>query len=164
MPDPTNARLRDFDIPVVMPRFDFITLPAAPATTASCATPPATALTLAASAGVPAPVVKLGLPASGKRKSAYLREHGLPFSVAADKPIADVEVRLVELLDGGRLRPLGVKVVLEPVKGAVHAVVLPTPFAAKTLTARGRRSVRAIAIVTAWDGSAGQTHADFTLS
>ncbi len=163
MADPTNARLRDFDIPVVMPRFDFIKLPAA-VTTATCGAAVAPAAPTA-SAGVRAPVVKLGLPASAKRRSKVLRESGLPFSVSSDKSIADVEFRLIELLDKGRVRPLGVKVVLEPVPGAVRAVVLPTPFASRKLAVGTRpRAVRVIAIVTARDGSVGQARADFTLS
>lgn len=180
MADPTGARHRDFDIPVILPRFAFKELPvtaetpAAP-TTATCAPGTTTTTTttvqvpgptvLVASTGVAAPVVKLGLPAQSRRRSATLRSAGLAFTVESSKPIADVEVRLVQLLDKGHKRPLGA--VLKVPDGGTKAglTVLPTPFARGKLALPSRkRSVRAIAVVTARDGSVGQASADFTLS
>jgi hypothetical protein len=176
MADPTNARLRDFDIPVIMPRFAFQELPTAiaddadhaPVTTATCASAGTTTVVqtqLVASKGVPAPVVRLGLPAKGHRRTSTFMRTGLAFSVASDKKISDVEVRLIQLLPHGRKRPLGVELVLAPGKSAVEAVVRPLPYAkGKLAQLSAHRSVRAIAIVTAHDGSVGQAHADLTLT
>ena len=174
--DPTNARLRDFDIPVIMPRIVFqeLTYPAPPdephteqppVTTETCVTPEAPVTPPAASVGLTPPVVKLGLPAKGQRRTANLRRTGLAFNVASDKPISDAEVRLVQQLSGGRKRPLGVKLMIEPGKRTVKVVVEPSAFAKRKLALPAKsRSVRAVAIVTALDGSVGQISADFTLS
>jgi hypothetical protein len=177
MADPTNARLRDFDAPVILPRFDIAELtypaeptgggPSEPVTTVTCATPTTTTVSVpvTASTGVTPPVVKLGLPTKATRKTAALRRAGLAFAVTSDKPTADVEVRLVQLLSGGRKRPLGVKLMIQPGRRDVKVVVAPTAFALAKLRAPARsRSLRATALVTALDGSVGQATVDFTVS
>lgn len=175
MTDPTNARLRDFDIPVVMPRFDFLELPPpvvdhTPVTTLTCAQPAAATVTtvtltqLVTSKGVPPPVVKLGLPTRTLHRTTVFLRSGLTFSIASDKTISDVEVRLLQVLPHGVKRPLGVQLVFAPGKRAAEAIVSPTDFAkVKLALPSNHRRVRAIAIVTAQDGSVGQSHADFTL-
>jgi hypothetical protein len=183
MTDPTNARLRDFDIPVIMPRFAFLELPPAPVadhgadqtpvTTLTCAQPaaaPAAGATtvttqIVTSKGVPPPVVKLGLPAKSHRRTSVFLRTGLAFAVSSDKKISDFEVRVVELLPHGRKRPLGVELVLAPGKGSAEVVVSPLPYAKSKLAgSSAHRLVRAIAIVTAQDGSVGEAHADLTLT
>jgi hypothetical protein len=170
MTDPTNARLRDFDIPVIMPRFDFIELPALaeePVTTVTCASQPATTgagTPLVTSTGVKPPVVKLGLPKASQRRGAVLGKTGLAFAVTSDKSVSDVEVRLVQLLANGKKRPLGAKLVIQPGHRTFTVTVLPTPYARAKLRTSGKTMVRAVAIVTALDGSVGQASADFTLA
>lgn len=177
MPDPTGARLRDFDIPVILPRIAFQTLeypadpaqpdaPAAPVTTTTCAAPNAPAAPVVpASAGVAPPKVGLGLPGAKSRRTTILRRSGLPFAITSDKAIADVEVRLLQRLPKGRLRPLGISLALDPPKRTVRMTVLATPFAKGKLALRARsRSVRAVVTVTARDGSVGTAQADFTLT
>ncbi len=178
MADPTGARLRDFDIPVILPRIPFLELeyaaepgpggpaPAAPVTTVTCAapTPAAAAGPPPASVGIPSPKVLLGLPATGRRTTSRLRKDGLPFAVSSDKAIADVEVRLLQRLAKGRLRPLGVTLAIDPAKRSTRLTVLPTPFAKGKLAVTARsRAVRAVVTVTARDGSVGRAQADFTL-
>jgi hypothetical protein len=182
MPDPTGARHRDFDIPVILPRIPFQELvyagepadggtPAAggtttpPVTTTTCAAPAAVVVpSVPASAGIPGPKVKLGLPGAKTRRTAILRRSGLPFAVTSDKAISDVEVRLLQRLAKGRLRPLGVTLAIDPGKRTVRMTVLPTPFAKGKLALRSKsRAVRAVVTVTARDGSVGTTQADFTL-
>ncbi|WP_026911603.1 hypothetical protein [Patulibacter minatonensis] len=180
MADPTGARLRDFDIPVILPRIAFLELeypaeeaPAgdgtpttpAPVTTTTCAAPAVAPPTAPpASAGIAAPKVALGLPGASRRRTAILRRSGLPFAVSSDKAIADVEIRLLQRLAKGRLRPLGVTLAIDPGKGTVRMTVLPTPFAKGKLAAPAKsRAVRAVVTVTARDGSVGSTQADFVL-
>lgn len=178
MADPTGARLRDFDIPVIMPRIPFQELeypaepgpdgPAAPGpvTTVTCAapTPAVAAGPPPASVGVPSPKVLVGLPGASRRTTSRLRKDGLPFAVSSDKAISDVEVRLLQRLAKGRLRPLGVTLAIDPGKGAVRMTVLPTPFAKGKLALPAKsRAVRAVVTVTARDGSVGRSQVDFTL-
>ncbi|MDO9408941.1 hypothetical protein [Patulibacter sp.] len=180
MADPTGARLRDFDIPVILPRIAFQELqyaaepatgdPATPApgpvTTVTCAapTPTAAAGPPPASVGVPSPKVLIGLPGASRRTTSRLRRSGLPFAVSSDKAISDVEVRLLQRLAKGRLRPLGVTLAIDPGRRTVRMTVLPTPFAKGKLALPARsRAVRAVVTVTARDGSVGRTQVDFTL-
>jgi hypothetical protein len=172
MPDPTGARLRDFDIPVILPRIAFLELehpaePGAeplPVTTTTCATPAVPAAAPSGSAGIPSPKVAVGLPAATRRRTATFRRSGLPFAVVSDKAIADVEVRLLQRLGKGRLRPLGVTLAIDPRERKARLTVLPTPFARTKLGLPARsRAVRAVVTVTARDGSVGTATADFTL-
>lgn len=178
MADPTGARLRDFDIPVILPRVAFLELEYAaeptaenpapgPVTTTTCVAPPVPAGTVPAtpaSVGVPAPKIGLGLPGSSRRRTSILRSSGLPFAISSDKAISDVEVRLLQRLPKGRLRPLGVTLAIDPGKRTVRMTVLPTPFAKRKLALPARsRSVRAVVTVTARDGSVGRAQADFVL-
>lgn len=191
MTDPTGARLRDFDIPVIMPRIAFKELPvpdagdpggpgdpgdpgdppvSTPVTTVTCAQTAAAAAAapaaapLVASAGVKPPVIKLGLPKASQRRGSVFAKTGLAFAVASDKAVSDVEVRLVQLLGNGKKRPLGAKLLIQPGHRTFTVVVQPTPYARAKLRLAGKTTVRAVAVVTALDGSMAQASADFTIS
>ena len=122
MADPTNARQRTlnsfFDRRASRSR----SCRRSPTRRCRAAPPPA-------AAHAPPPTLTVALEPAAKRTLKAFLADGLLVKVAADRPLADVELRLFEVLAGGRLRPLGSAFKAEPTPKGANLRVEPTRFA-----------------------------------
>src|SRR3954464_13932741 len=100
MADPTNARMRTLNSFFESPRFAIKELP-------TIADDPVPATPQPALAAPAPPKLTLALEPTATRTRTGFLDAGLLVKVTADRPLADLEVRLFEQLAGNRLRPLG---------------------------------------------------------
>jgi len=168
MADPTGARQRTINSFFDSPRFPIKALPAiaveevvtppAPPPAPTSADAPSKPAATAAQPG--APKLTLAIPAYSRRSIHRFIETGLVFEVTADRAVADVDLRLFEVLAGG-LRPMGSAFRVAPGPGGAKLRVEATRFARGKLGSGGRRTLRAVARATGRDGTVGTASATF---
>ena len=139
MADPTTARQRAINSFFDSPRFVIKELPAIPDEAVLLPAPPPAAPAAAAPAG---PTLTVSLEPAAKRTLKGFLGDGLLVKVAANRPLADLEVRLFEVLSTGKLRPLGSAFKIEPAPAGASLRVVPTRFARTRLRTKGARSVQ----------------------
>ena len=138
MADPTNARMRTLNSFFDSPRFAIKELPAiADDPLPAAPQPAAPSLT----APVP-PALTVALEPAAKRTVRGFLDAGLLVKVSANRPLADLEVRLFEQLAGNKLRPLGAAFKVEPDPAGASLRIEPTRFARTRLRTKGRRPVK----------------------
>jgi hypothetical protein len=178
MADPTNARQRTLNAFYEAPRFTVKALPVVPDPGEPEPEPTATPVPVAATpvgtpgptapavpAATPAPpVLVLALQSAAKRTLKGFLADGLLVKVTADRPLADVEARLFEVLEAGKLRPLGSAFRVEPGPEGAALRIEATRFARSRLArGRGRRSVQLRVSGVGRDGLAGTARSSFEL-
>ncbi|MDX6688838.1 MAG: hypothetical protein QOG15_295 [Solirubrobacteraceae bacterium] len=169
MADPTGARQRTINSFFDSPRFPIKALPVI--VTAGTPPPPPPPPPPAAANGTSpppqsngtvlgAPKLMLAIPVYSQRSINRFLERGLTFQVTATRPVADVDVRLFEVLGTG-LRPMGSAFRVAPGPAGAKLTVEATRFARGKLSSRGRRTFRAIARATGRDGAIATTSSTF---
>src|SRR3954451_16815468 len=98
MADPTNARMRTLNSFFESPRFAIKELP-------TIADDPIPATPQPAVTAPTPPTLTVGLEPAAKRTLKGFLDAGLLVKVTANRPLADLEVRLFEQLAGNKLRP-----------------------------------------------------------
>src|SRR3954447_8903057 len=135
MADPTNARMRTLNSFFESPRFAIKELP-------TIADDPIPATPQPAVTAPTPPTLTVGLEPAAKRTLKGFLDAGLLVKVTANRPLADLEVRLFEQLAGNKLRPLGAAFKVEPNPAGASLRVEPTRFARTRLRSKGSRSVQ----------------------
>jgi hypothetical protein len=171
MADPTGARQRTinsfFDSPRVpikaLPLIEeeVVVTPPPPPPPAAPATADASSKPAASTAAPAAPRLTLAIPVYSQRSIHRFVEQGLVFEVRSDREVADVDVRLFEVLASGQQRPMGSAFRVAPGPAGAKLRVEPTRFARDKLGAGGRRTLRAVARATGRDGAVGTASATF---
>ena len=168
MADPTGARQRTINSFFDSPRFPIKALP--PIAEEVAVTPPPPPPRPAAADGSskpppPAapgvPKLTLAIPVYSQRSLHRFVEQGLVFEVRSDRAVADVDVRLFEVLASGQLRPMGSAFRVSPGPAGARLRVEATRFARGKLGSGGRRTLRAVARATSGDGKVGSASATF---
>jgi hypothetical protein len=161
MADPTNARQRTLNSFFDSPRFAIKALPEIPDEPVATAAPAAVAPAVVAAP----PTLKLALEPAAKRTLTAFLEHGLLITVAADRPLADVDARLFEALADGTLRPLGAAFKVAPTPAGAHLRIDATRFARSRLrrAGTGSRSVQLQLTGTDRNGIVGKLRSSFHL-
>jgi hypothetical protein len=159
MADPTNARQRAINSFFDSPRFAIKELPAIPDEALPLPAPP----TVPAAIAPLAPKLTVSLEPAAKRTLKGFLGDGLLVKVAANRPLADLEVRLFEVLSTGKLRPLGSAFKVEPAPAGASLRVVPTRFARTRLRTKGARSVQLQVTGTDRAGIAGTVKSSFHL-
>ncbi len=170
MADPTGARQRTINSFFDSPRFPITSLPAIAAEVpVAPPPPPPPAAGAPAAAGAPppppaaapgAPKLTLAIPVYSQRSIKRFLAAGLTFRVTASRPVADVDVRLFEVLGGG-LRPMGSAFRVAPGPAGAKLTVEATRFARGKLSSGGRRTFRVVARATTAGGTSATTSATF---
>ena len=158
--DPTNARQRTLNSFFDSPRFPIKELPFVADEPVPHGAPPPAAPAPPAPAG---PVLTVALEPAAKRTLRAFLDTGLAVKVSANRPLVDLELRLFEVLGGGKLRPLGAAFKVDPDPGGANLRIEPTRFARTRLRTKGARSVQLQAKGTDRTGLTGTMKSSFHL-